>query len=94
MLGALCARLLKPLMKNFLLITITMRARTICTRPMAKCFPSSGPTGQPHIMWPIEKYMSTRTKPIEEISLIFRASSPVSRVDASFMSSFLLTEAP
>ena len=60
---------LKPLMKNFWLITITMPASSSWTRPMATWLPSNQwGRGQPHIMWPMEKYISTSRKPSEAIS--------------------------
>ena len=66
MLGAPWSSPLKPLMKNFWLMTITMPASSSCTRPMATWLPSNQcGSGQPHIMWPMEKYISTSKKPTD-----------------------------
>ena len=66
MLGAPWMRPLKPLMKNFWLMTMTMPASSSWTRPMATWLPSNQwGRGQPHIMWPMEKYISTSRKPSE-----------------------------
>ena len=73
MFGAPWKRLLKPLTKNFWLITMTMPASSICTIPMATWLPSKkAGSGQPNIMCPMEKYMSTRRKPSDAINLFFR----------------------
>ena len=72
MLGERCTSPLKPLMKNFWLITITMPASSSCTSPMAMWLPSNQRgSGQPHIMCPMEKYISTSKKPSEAISRRF-----------------------
>ena len=69
MLGAAWARLLKPLMKNFWLMTMTATASSIWTRATATWLPSNqAGRGQPHIICPIEKYISTSRKPREAIS--------------------------
>ena len=50
MLGAPWMRLVKPLVKNFLLMSRMMAERIICTRPMATWFPSNqAGMGQPHM---------------------------------------------
>ena len=68
MLGAPWSSPLKPLMKNFWLMTITMPASRSCTRPMAMWLPSNQwGRGQPHIMCPMEKYISTSRKPSDAI---------------------------
>ena len=65
-LGALFFRAVKPLMKNFWLMTMMIPASRSCTRPMATWFPwNQAGRGQPNIMWPMEKYMSTARKPRE-----------------------------
>ena len=72
MLGARWSRPLKPLMKNFWLMTITMPASSSWTRPMATWLPSNQwGSGQPHIMWPIEKYISTARKTSDAMSRFF-----------------------
>ena len=69
MLGAPWRRPLKPLMKNFWLMTMTMPASSSWTRPMAMWLPSNQwGRGQPHIMCPMEKYISTSRKPSEAMS--------------------------
>ena len=69
---------LKPLMKNFWLMTMTAAASSSCTSATATWLPSNQPgSGQPHIMCPIEKYISTARKPSDAISR--RLSRGVSR---------------
>ena len=64
---------LKPLMKNFLFITMMIKERIICSRPRPTGLPSNqAGTGQPHITCPMEKYMSTHKKPMEVRSLLMR----------------------
>ena len=86
MFGALCHRLLKPLIKNFWLITITAIVRRSCKSPIATWFAArKAGTGHPHIICPMEKYMRTRRKPRDQrsrlfstgVSLSFSISSPV-----------------
>ena len=73
MFGAPCRTLLKPLIKNFWLMTMMIAARSICTMPTATWLPSKKRgRGQPHIMCPMEKYMSTMRKPREAIRRFFR----------------------
>ena len=71
--GALCHRLLKPLMKNFWLMTITMAVKINWISPIATWFPSKNAgSGQPHIICPMEKYMRTIRNPTEYQSLRFK----------------------
>ena len=50
-------------------MTMTMPASSSWTSPMAMWLPSNQwGSGQPHIMWPMEKYISTSRKPSEAIS--------------------------
>ena len=68
---------LKPLIKNFWLMTITMAVSTISTMAMARAFSASTcGRGQPHITWPMETYISTSRKPSDHRSL--RRSTGVS----------------
>ena len=69
MLGARCHRLLKPLMKNFWLMTMTATVSKSSSSPMATWLRAKkAGTGQPHIMCPMEKYMSTSKNPSDAIS--------------------------
>ena len=71
--GALWMSPLKPLMKNFLFITMMIKERIICSRPRPTGLSSNqAGTGQPHITCPMEKYMSTHKKPMEVRSLLMR----------------------
>ena len=73
-LGARCQRLLKPLMKNFWLMTMTMAERTSCKSPSPTGFwwwLSQAGAGQPHMAWPMEKYISTSRNPREAMSRRF-----------------------
>ena len=57
---------LKPLTKNRLLMIITAALRIICTRAIAMGLPSkNGGRGKCHITCPIEKYISTSSRPSE-----------------------------
>ena len=56
MLGAPWSRLLKPLMKNFWLMTMTMPDKSSCTSPTAMWLPSNqAGSGKPHMEYPMEK---------------------------------------
>ena len=99
MFGARCHKLLKPLIKNFWLMTITIAAKIICKSPIATWFPSNHDgSDHPHIICPIEKYIKTARKPIDAIrrffntgvSLSFNASSSA----AWFTDAFFVSEAP
>ena len=49
--GLRCHNALKPLMKNFWLMTMMMMVRSICVSPMATWLPSNhAGSGHPHIM--------------------------------------------
>ena len=73
MLGAPCTMPLNPFTKNFLLMSMTMNARTICTMPMPTGLPSKkAGSGQPNMEWPMEKYISTARKPSDQIRRRFR----------------------
>ena len=85
MLGAPWSRPLKPLTKNFWLITITAPVSSSCSNPRATGFPwKKAGTGQPPMVWPMEKYISTARKTRELMRRFFstgvswsaRASSP------------------
>ena len=99
MFGARCQRLLKPLMKNFWLMTMTATVSSSCKRPMATWFPwRKAGTGQFHIIWPMEKYMSTARKSREDqrrrfksgVSWSARASSGLAALaEAAFSTPFL-----
>ena len=72
------SEVLKPLMKNFWLMTMMRAASTICTSPTATGLPSKkAGSGQCHIVWPMEKYMSGSSRHSEAISR--RLSVGVSR---------------
>lgn len=52
---------------------MTIPARSSCTSPMAIWLPSNqAGSGHPHIMCPMEKYISTARKPTEATSLFFK----------------------
>ena len=73
MFGARWNRDLKPLMKNFWLMTITSADSTSCTSPMATWLPSNHlGSGQPHIMCPMEKYISGISRQSDAISRLFK----------------------
>ena len=73
MFGALCHRLLKPLIKNFWLITMIITVRRSCRSPMATWFSAKNAgTGHPHIICPMEKYIRTIKNPKEARSRFFR----------------------
>ena len=79
MLGALCKRPLNPLIKNFWLITIIIIVRSICISPIATWLPSRiDGSGQPHIICPIEIYISTIRNPTDVISLFFNTGVTLS----------------
>ena len=103
MLGAPWNRLLKPLMKNFWLMTMTMPASSSWTRATAMWLPSNqAGRAQPHIMCPIEKYISTSKKPREAtrrrrslgVSWSARASRAASGEGAAAAPAFCLGLAP
>ena len=55
-------------MKKRWLMTMMMIVSSISVRPMATWLPSRKPgSGQPHIMWPMERYISTSRKPTDAI---------------------------
>ena len=61
-----CRTARNPLTKNLRLMIMTQMAKSICTRAMATWLPTKkGGRGQPNIMCPMEKYMSTKRKPTE-----------------------------
>ena len=83
MLGARLRRAPKPLMKNFWLITMIIPANSSWAMPIATWFPSrKAGSGQPNIICPMERYMSTIRKPRDAnsrfrslgVSLSFSAS--------------------
>ena len=79
MLGALCKSPLNPLIKNFWLITIIIIVRSICISPIATWLPSRNDgSGQPHIICPIEIYISTIRNPTDAISLFFNTGVALS----------------
>ena len=100
MFGDLCHRLLKPLIKNFWLITMTIPARSSCTRPIAIWLSSNhAGSGHPHIICPMEKYINTSKNPTDAISLRFKtgvslSSSAVASAPDGFFSPAPFSEAP
>ena len=73
MFGEPRSRLFVPLMKNSWLMTMTIPASSSWTRPMATWLPSNQPgSGQPHIMWPIEKYIRMSRKTTDAMSRFLR----------------------
>ena len=57
-------------MKNLWFITMTMAARIICRIPIATwLFAKNEGTGQFHMPCPMEKYIRTRRKTMEDRSL-------------------------
>ena len=96
MFGARCHRLLNPLIKNFWLMTMTATVSNSCKSPIATWLPSKKDgSGQPHIMCPMETYISTIQKPKEAKSRFFSAgvsrsfSASPSEDDRVFRSVFL-----
>ena len=76
-------------MKNFWFMTIIMIVSSICKSPIATWFLSKKPgRGQPHIMCPMETYMSTIKKPSDAISRFFRTGVSLS-LSASSSADFL-----
>jgi len=54
-------------------MTMTIPASSSWTRPMATWLPLNQPgSGQPHIMWPIEKYIRMSKNATEAISRFLR----------------------
>ena len=89
--GARWIRPLKPLIKNFWLTTMTAVVSRSWISPIATWLPSRNEgTGQPHIIWPIEKYISGTRKQRDAIrhrfilgvSRSFRESSAAETEDA------------
>ena len=77
---------LKPEMKNSLLMTITISARTICAIAITSCFPSShAGSGNLNIICPMERYISTARKPrdINSLRLSFGVSLSLSASSSS-----------
>ena len=73
MFGARCHRLLKPLMKEFLIDYHHDGREQQLRQPHGDVIVRrrNAGSGQPHIMWPIEKYISTTRKPSDQKSLRF-----------------------
>ena len=96
--GDLCHSALNPLIKNCWLITMIIAASIICTSPIPTWLSvNHAGSGQPHIICPMEKYMSTIKNTTDAIRRFFNSgvcvsSSPVS---VSLFSSFaFFNEAP
>ena len=85
MLGAPWNSDVNPLMKNFWFMTMTIPASSICTMPRPIWLPSrKDGTGNPNIMCPMEKYMSTRRNPSDMKSLFLRTGVSLSLRASSF----------
>ena len=84
MFGAPCRSPRRPLVKNFLLISMTIAASSSSIRPSATGLPSrKAGRGKPHIVWPIEIYISTSRNPSELRSRRFRTGVSRSRSASS-----------
>ena len=71
-------------MKNFLFMTMIMIVSSICKSPIATWFPLKKlGRGQPHIMCPMETYMSTIRNPSDAISRFFSTGVSLSRSASS-----------
>ena len=80
MLGAPCTRPLKPLVKNFWLMSMTITASSSSARPMPTWLPSrKAGRGKPHMAWPMDRYISTSKKPSELTSRRFKTGVSRSR---------------
>ena len=85
MFGAPWRTLWKPLTKNFLLTSITAAASSSCTSPMATWLPSKkAGSGQSHIIWPMEKYISGARRHNETIRRRIRTGVSRSASASSF----------
>ena len=66
-LGERCKRLLKPLTKNFWLITMITIVKSIWISPIATWLSFKNPgNGQPHIICPIDRYINKSKKTTDE----------------------------
>ena len=82
-------------MKNFWLMTMMMPASSSWTRPMATWFPSNQwGRGQPHIMCPMEKYISTSRKTMDAASRRFNLGVSWSARASSWAAGEALCPAP
>ena len=78
-LGALCRMPLKPLTKNRWFMTMMIPVSSSCIRPIAMGFASSASgSGHPHMLWPMDRYMSRSRKPREEKRRFFKAGVSLS----------------
>ena len=77
--GARFHSALKPLIKNFWLMTMMIMVSSICKIPIATWLPCIKPgSGQFHSMCPMEKYISTTQKISEAIRRRLRRGVSVS----------------
>ena len=70
-LGAPCIREENPEVKNFPLIIITRAASSSSKRPRKTWLSNTAGAGQCHIIWPMEKYISTSRTGTEKSSRFF-----------------------
>ena len=83
MLGAPWNKDLYPEVKNFPFIIMTAMARSISKVPRNTWFSKAAGAGQPHIMWPMEKYIRTSSIMTEKISRFLSLGVSVSLSEAS-----------
>ena len=88
MLGALCQRLLNPLTKNLPFTTMITADNSSCTKPIAIGLRASHPgSGQPHMVCPMDIYMSTTSKTADTTSL-FTSTGVSWSANSSFAAAF------